>query len=497
MLEAEAEAKRTRAAAEAETARTRAAADAETARTRAAAEAEAKRAEVVRRLTPLVVGFSAAALLAVDFYRHESSGYIRRRMLAQLRSCRIPETAANATLLSSQALPVAQAPLVLGLLPTMLLGPTGCGKSTLLAKLARDSAAGSVSKPTPTVFVRLRLPASQAQLPQGTASDKSSTSLAEAYKLMDSVAAQVYRPIGFPPRRALVYNVPHTIRNVTLQLATSLDIKLDLSSPSSHRVCDALRLLFDVLEQLCHERVRDGIARDQAAPVLLLDEVQDLVKTSRLKDVGGRAVFETLAQLLVMYCVDRRVVRAAVAGSSAALSVEFDRTVASGSRWRYYELHDPEEGAMLDALRARGYTADEAAQLVKLCGTRLRLLEPALAQGAALASARDLLTSSASMAERHFDDLFRQLQGDDKSLIFRVLDQAAAAETSEAAEASTKVAPPKLSAPGMSDALLALASKVLYLRLNGSIVFQSQLHRTVWQHVRGQFVPAADGGADL
>ena len=354
----------------------------------------------------------------------------------------------------------------------MVLGPMGCGKSTLLATLARDHATrNGVQPPTPAVFIRLRLPSSQAPLP---------TSVAEEHKLMDSAAAEVFRPIGYPPRRALVFSVPGALyRDLALIFGPK---EVDLTSPSSQRACDALRLLFDVLEQLCHERERAGVPRVQAAPVLLLDEVRDLVKSPRLAELGGRAVFDTLAQLLVMYCVDRRVVRAAVSGSSAALSMEFDRTVASGSCWRYYELRDPEEGAVLDALRVQGYTADEAAQLVSLCGTRLRLLEPALAQGAARVRAHDLMATGKAVASRHFYDLFRRLKGTDAALMLRVLDQAEAAEASGGA-------PPKLSADGMSDALLAQASKVLHVRLNGSLVFQSKLHRAVWPRVREELVP--------
>lgn len=307
LLEAEAEAKR----AESATARTRAEAEART-------HAEAVRAESVRSLLPLAGGVALAALLAVDFYRHESNGFIRRRLLATLRSCRAPQTTTNASPLVLSTLPVAQRPLALGLLPTMVLGPTGCGKSTLLASLARDHAAARTGEPT--VFLRLRLPSSHAPLPEGvTSNDPSAWSLAEAHTLMDSVAAQVFRPIGFPLRRALVLSVP---RALYMQLATKLGFSADFTSPSSDRVCDTLRMLFDVLEQLHHERTQsaESIPRDEASPVLLVDEVQDLIKVSRLAAGGSRAVFNTLAQLLDMYCVDRGVVRAAVAGSSALLS---------------------------------------------------------------------------------------------------------------------------------------------------------------------------------
>ena len=361
----------------------------------------------------------------------------------------------------------------------MILGPTGCGKSTLLASLARDYAAGRAGTPTPTVFLQLRLPSSQAPLPEGVNSNNL-MSLTEAHKLMDSVAAQVFRPIGYPLRRALVFSVP---RALNMQLSTKFGVSADFTSPSSHRVYDALRLLFDVLEELYHERAQAGsMPRGDAPPVLLVDEAQDLIKVSRLAAVGGRAVFNTLAQLLVMYGVDRGVVRAAVAGSSALLSVEFDRTVASGSRWRYYELRDPEVGAVLDALGAQGYTPAERGALMALYGTRLRLLQPALAQGAALVNARELAETSMAMAVRQYDDLFLLAQGAEKTLLCLVLDQA------EAAEAAGGT-PMRRSLAGVSDALLVHASKVLYLRLDGGLTFQSALHRAAWQRVRADHVP--------
>lgn len=70
-------------------------------------------------------------------------------------------------------------------------------------------------------------------------------------------------------------------------------------------------------------------------------------------------------------------------------------------------------------------------------------------------------------------------------LISRVLDQAEGAEV-------TKCNPPVLSDDGMSDELLAQASKVLYLRLDGSVTFQSVLHRIVWQRVRTELAPATE-----
>lgn len=487
--EAEAAASRTRAEADAAATRThaeaetkRAEADAAAIRTHAEAEAAATRthaeAEALRQLLPLAVGFSVASLLAVDFYHHESGSYLRRRMLAALRA---PSSALSgvtkASLPTPQPLPVAQSRLVLGLLPTMILGPTGCGKSTLLASLARESAAVKAGLATPTVLVRMRLPSSQAPLPESTAPN-TAAAFVEPSSLMNSLAAQVFHQIGFPTRRAVVLGMPEALK---AQIMARLGVRnADFRSPSSQRLCEAFRILFDVLEQLCEERMsRFGLSREDAAPVLLLDEVHDLIKTSRLVAVGGRDVFNTLAQLLVMYCVDRRSVRAAVAGSSALLSVEFDRTVASGSRWYYYQLRDPEVTTMLQALSKSGYDDSQARELVELCGTRLRLLEPVLTRGAEVLTVREFTDSCVAMASQHYRDLFRELDDANRRILLDVLDRVEQAETGTGA-------PPTFTAK-ISEELVARSSKVLYLHLGGTFSFQSALHRNVWKRLRSEF----------
>ena len=450
LLEAQAEATRKRGDAEAAAKR---------------AEAAAKRAEAdathLRTYVPLALGLSCASLLALDFYLHESRGHIRRRVVATLRS----STTRPSLPPQPPLLPVPQPRLALGFLPTMLLGPTGCGKSTLLAQLYRESAAS-----TPTTFLRMRMPSSKAALQPSSAE--------EPHRLLDSLAREAFAQLGFPTRRAVIYTVSERVRSN----------KFQLSSPAGIRLCDALECLFQAMEELYYERVASGLTPDQAAPVLLLDEVQDLIKSSRLADVGGREVFDRVAQLLVAYCVDRRVVRAAVAGSSALLSVEFDRTVASGSRWRHYELRDPEEGAVLAALAAHGYSESDAHKLVSMCGTRLRLLEPALKFGSEVVDVHTLVSSHFEMATRHFADLFSDVTPVEKAVLCRVLDAAehAAAEAEMGRGVPLEIRPEL--GGDVSTALALAASKVLYLHLGGSLSFQSDLHRAVWQAVRAKYV---------
>jgi len=433
--------------------------DAESAATRKSGDAA-----LLSTVVPLALGLSCASLLALDFYLHEARGHIRRRVVATLRS----STTRQLRRLSAQPaplLPVPQPRLPLGFLPTMLLGPTGSGKSTLLAELYRENAAV-----TPTTFLRLRMPSSR------TAVQLSSAEV--PHRLLDSLAREAFAQLGFPSRRAVVYTVTDRFKSD----------KFQLSSPAGIRLCDALECLFQAMEELYYERVASGLTPDQAAPVLLLDEVQDLIKSSRLADVGGREVFDRVAQLLVAYCVDRRVVRAAVAGSSALLSVEFDRTVASGSRWCHYELRDPEKGVVLAALAARGYAESDAHKLVALCGTRLRLLEPALKFGADMMDVHTLVSSHSEMATRHYADLFSEVTPAEKAALCRVLDAA----EHVAAEVEMGQGVPLGSRPELggdvSTALVLSASKVLYLHFGGSLSFQSALHRAVWKAVRVKYV---------
>ena len=456
--EAEAAAARERASADtkrAETDAKRADADAK----RADAEAAAAREQNLRQRAHFLALAVLAGGLAVDWYTHESPDYIKRRVAARLRECRVPETA---KLSPKTFLPVVQ-PLALGFRPTMLVGPTGSGKSTLLSVTAREAASSKKN----TVFVRVRGPPSQG----GPV-----TSAEEACARLDATAAQVFKQIGFPARRAVLQlaldRAAVTWGSYTVEMKTAR---------VRDQLATALRLLFDVAEALCHERVDAGLSREDAAPVLLFDEVQDLIRDDRLACAGGRFLFQELATLLVAYGVDRRVVHSAVAGSSALLSIEFNKTVAAGARWMYTELQDPDPDSVSAALCARGYSAAEASAMIALCGTRLRLLEEPLTRGAAALSSQKFMDGSREMATRQFSDLLRLATTADARLIAGALDAALEFEAGKRNE------PPGLDR-SFTERHAELASKVMYLRLDGSLAFQSRLHADAWQHSRARFV---------
>lgn len=403
-----------------------------------------------------VLGYVLAGTLACDWVTHENEDFVKWRVARELRKCRPPENAQRLPLPKSR-LPVLQPPLVLGFLPTQLAGPSGCGKSTLLTELSQQA----VLAQCPVVLLRIR---GSPDLRQAM-----SASDAEACARLETTASQLYNQIGYPSRRSLL----HLLVNRASFRSSGVEVHLAAAEDTRDRLASALRLLFAVAQRLFHERLAEGVPPEAAAPVLLFDEVQDLIRDERLAEVGGRLLFHELAVLLVAYCVDRRVVRAAVAGSSALLSVEFDKTVARGARWSHYELHDPPEEAVRKALLARGYAEEDAQAMLHLCGTRLRLLEVPLCRPLPLLDAQSFCEGARAAARGQFADLFRGASPDEASLVARTLDAALDAEISGAAAPMMR--------KSLTECHVNLASQVLHLRLDRSLTLQSRLHADVWR----------------
>jgi energy-coupling factor transporter ATP-binding protein EcfA2 len=460
--------------------------DAETAAvaTRAKAETRARaQAEATANLHALAGGALLAGL-ALDFYLHESPTHIRRRMLHMLRRCSLPATLPPAPAL---LLPVPQHPLTLGFLPRLLIGPSGCGKSTLLGSLA-----AGLATPAPIVLVRMRLPATPDSGAAGTAATAT-----EAQALMDDTARQIFSQIGFPLRRSLLASV--FSRGVTLQGGGLVQAELSIADTRS-RLLLALRVLFEVCEALKLERQRTMPPLD-AAPVLLFDEVQDLIKDARLARAGGRLVLSALGSLLVGYSVDRKAVRAVVTGSSAELAFAFEECSAlRGARWAVHSLLDPEEAATRAALAARGYSAEEARGMVRLCGTRLRLLERPLAEGAGACSYGNFARSAEAQGAAAFASVFAKLGRADAAALGALLDgieacEAAAERSGAAGAGGAAPAPaPALPVPARpgkdqltGDLQRLDVAPILFVSLARELFFQSQLHRRSWALLRSKY----------
>ena len=358
--------------------------------------------------------------------------------------------------------------------PVLIMAPDGAGKSSLLAA-ACDAAASAA----PAALVRIR------HTPMtGCSTRGASNAILDkvAHAMLADTAARVYAQTGFPRRRAVLQWLHYRASSHQLPRA---EHEIQKAKRTTSRLVQALRLLFEAAAAVGRERFASGLSRWDAAPVLLFDGMHDLICDECTARAGGSAVFEALARLLEQYCSEAHAVRAAVAGSSAALRMALDRISDSGFRNIIYNVPDPEEDVVEAALRARGYTPREAAHMVAMCGTRLQLLEEPLVHGAAAVGARDFIQAAHVTAGVQFADLFRAAAGDaDARALVEVLDDAMHCEM------GMGNAPPKLSrafTPRQAEA----ARSVLYLRPDRTLCFQSRLHAVVWSNERSRFLRAA------
>jgi len=429
---------------------------------KAEVEMGAAKARVVLLWIPWLSAAAIVAVLAVDYYVHESTAFIKHSMRTTLRKCRLPP---SLPLPPTVMLPVSQLPLTLGFLPILLLGPSGCGKSTLLGRIA-----SSLPTPAPVVLVRMRLPSAQ------TSGD--TPPVMDANTLMDATANQVFSQIGFPMRRSFLAGI--LSHDFTLR---GEQTKVELVPESRGRLVTALRLLFEVCEELKLERQKSMSPLD-AAPVLLFDEVQDLIKDARLKNAGGQIVLDLLGSMIVSYCVDRRAVRAVVAGSSAELQFAFAAsTPLRGPRWECFDLEDPDHGAVITALQAGGYSAEEAHSMTNLCGTRLRLLQGPLTKGKrGEVSAADFLSKVHTEGRAAFASVFFKLNVADAKLLAKFLDDIEVCDSGQ----GIAERPDKRSLPAALHHVDI--APILYVNREREFFFQSQLHRRTWAQVRDKYL---------
>ena len=222
------------------------------------------------------------------------------------------------------------------------------------------------------------------------------------------------------------------------------------------------------------------------ASPFLTPQLQDLIKDSRLAKVGGKQVFDFLAQQLIDYGTTKGLVRSVVAGSSAELLNKLGETsVASGERVKRYALLDPPEDEVRKALVGVGYSAEDAARIVLSCGARLRPLEEPL-RDRKLVPADELILERERTAKSQFGNLFHSLSelndgGSAFADVITLLDCVEAAELAEAAGGGSAY-PCWNEVPAA--AIAADISRVSFLDLDDRLHFQSRVHRRIWGSYR-------------
>ena len=129
--------------------------------------------------------------------------------------------------------------------------------------------------------------------------------------------------------------------------------------------------------------------------------------------------------------------------------------------------------------------------MVQLCGARLRLLNEPLAEGASNLSASTFCSKMCTSAEGHFRDTFSQLPSpSDVACLAAMLDRVERAELGMEKHPAMRALDEYADGSRRPVPLSSMVSKVLFLRLNRTFVFQSTLHRRVWAEVRGEYCAA-------
>jgi hypothetical protein len=404
--------------------------------------------------------------LTLDWLWHDQEDVIKFNMARKLQSS---VRTSNKNMNDKLRLFSGQLPPQLSFVITMLLGPTGSGKSTMLKDLAQEFSSNNI----PSFLISMRMPASKL----GTVTMQNTD---DETDLMDNIARQIFAQIGYPQRRSIIRGLmasPFAVYG-----GTSVFVP-----PSRGRLLQSLNYLFEVCENVAESRVALGISQMDAAPVLLFDEVEDLVKNSRLKQAGGDVVLNHLGTLLVRYSVDKKVIRSALAGSSAELAFAFSAPVKS-SRCEYFYLADPTETALEEALVARGYSKADSQAMMQLCGTRLRLFNSALHHQIP-PKLQSFLETATYSAQCDFRLLLKNsLSFDDSIKLIAVLDRCL-----RESERTDKYKEDVTTIPAMRSDLLfgrniVDFSTILFVHHNTELFFQSQLHKRVWQRDRRLFV---------
>ena len=176
--------------------------------------------------------------------------------------------------------------------PVILLGPSGCGKTLLLNQIALDAKKNSV----PVALINFRHIRPRQEVLQTNKND------------ILPIVEQVMSQIGYPVRETFVSKINNIIYNIGNNSMT-FDKQEQLAR---RRLEQAINLLFDVCRSLKQET---GMP-----PILLFDELYDLIKNQRLREKGGTDIFATVATNLIIKGVNSHDVRSVVAGSNSELA---------------------------------------------------------------------------------------------------------------------------------------------------------------------------------
>jgi energy-coupling factor transporter ATP-binding protein EcfA2 len=442
--------------------------NAETNKTKVATETEAIRMkfEAVKRRNRIlsIVGGVTFLFLLGDYIYHDSEIFIKWNMKRHIRNGSSAATGINTSPSSAsfykfirtgtRKLPP------LGETPLLLVGPSGCGKSTVL----HDFALELKSKKIPVVLVNFREFQINNQLGNKSGVDKSEVEDTGAPRpegsiLLSDLTEHICHRISFPYRRSYVTQL--------LSTATFGGFGINLSVkdifPLDYFVANKA---IDMLFECCVD-----IADEGTTPVLLFDEVYDLIKDNNLEKFGGGALFNKLGRLLCINCVDSQNLKAVAASSSYKMVRQFkQRTVLKDDKVRVFNLLDIEPELLIARLIKIGYSENEATKFLDVVGPRLRKLISPLKDDPR-PELQSWIEEQMVAAADSFSLTFNPLNQTQRRRLLSLLN---------ILEKEGSVPYIGEYGPFIDDFDL---SRILFIS-GGSIIFQSRLHETYWAQNR-------------
>jgi hypothetical protein len=221
-----------------------------------------------------VVGVSALGLVGLGLYVYRTySNAVRisrckralRSGLQQFASRRVPS---DITRPSAERL-MLNAPHMY-----CVFGASGSGKTTMLERVARQAALDN----RPGIFLRMR--------GDSTATVNPMTVFSDIAKAIDFPVPATFAEVAASTALTLA-SASQAADNKTLGLIRSVFESI-LPRP---RVADMANVLLSAVEELAHEALQRG----GKVPVVIFDEVAELVRSDRLRNAGGEGFFDIIA----------------------------------------------------------------------------------------------------------------------------------------------------------------------------------------------------------
>lgn len=208
-------------------------------------------------------------------------------------------------------------------------------------------------------------------------------------------------------------------------------------------------------------------------------QMHALVQDARVAQVGGAELFWFLAERLTRSDRYTPPLRTVAAASSGYVWFMLRSGLHHGHTIQTHFLADPAEDDVRAALMGRGYTAEEAGAIVANCGTRMLTLDRALTDDLRPA-AQKVISNARYSAALDYAAVLTNHDDDTRKAIIKVLDR-----VHQAAPAG-QLGPVLWQLP--STVNMARTSRVLHVRRDSSLAFQSPAHQYVWRHHRHKLV---------